>query len=165
MKFEKTEAWGFEYATKIKDMNYYITKKGDVYNLKGHKLKTEISANGYARVSLSKHKKYLIHRLVAQTFIPNPKNLPHVNHINENKLDNRVENLEWVTCLENLNYSKVIEKASIAKQTKVRCIDTNEIFESIKDACKKYNLHHSNIVACCNHRRKTVCGYKWEYVK
>ena len=86
MKFENTEVWGFEQATKIKDMNYYITKKGDVYNSKGHKLKTEISTNGYARVSLSKHKKYLIHRLVAQTFIPNPKNLPQVNHINENKL-------------------------------------------------------------------------------
>lgn len=164
MRFENTEVFGFENAIQIKGMKYFITKDGVVYNSRGYRIKQQVSHNGYLRVSLHKHKKYLVHRLVAQTFIPNPNNLPQVHHINENKKDNRIENLEWVTCLENLNYSKVIEKASVSKFTKIRCVDTNEIFDNIKSACKKYKIHHSNLVACCKGRRKTVNGKKWEYV-
>lgn len=164
MKFEKTEVWGFEHAKKIDDMNYFITKNGVIFNSKGHRIKEQVSNNGYLRVSLHNHKKYLVHRLVAQTFIPNPNDLPQVNHINEDKKDNRAENLEWVTCLENLNHSKIIEKASVKKYKKVICIDTNEIFENIKTACIKYRIHHSNLVACCKGRRKTAKGYKWGYV-
>ena len=148
--------------------NYTVSCDGEVTNSKGQVLKGTITNNGYKIVSLSyknkKHKRFGVHRLVAETYIPNPDNLPEVNHINENKLDNRVENLEWCTTLDNLKHSHVIEKASIAKFTKVRCVTTGETFSSIKEAVDKYNLYHANIVSCCNGRRKTCGGMEWEYI-
>lgn len=148
--------------------SYSVDKKGNVYNRYGKRLRPELSRKGYLRVSLSnksvKHKKYLVHRLVAEAFIPNPKGLPQVNHKDENKQNNCIENLEWVTALENLNYSNVIDKASKAKERKVRCSTTGVIYDSIKDIEEKLGLSHSNIVACCNGKRKTCGGLKWEYL-
>ena len=148
---------------------YEVTTDGDVFNQKGLKLKPEKSRNGYLRVSLSnehiKHKRMLIHRLVAEAFIPNPDKLPQVDHKNEIKTDNNVSNLRWSTPLENLNHSKVIEKASEAKFTKVKCITTGEIYNSVKEAADSLGLYHSNIVACCNGRRSKCGGLEWEYIK
>lgn len=147
--------------------NYTIDEFGNVYNREGLKLKAEVTSQGYLRVSLSnesvKHKRLSIHRLVAETFIPNPGNLQQVNHIDENKLNNHVSNLEWITPLGNLLHSGVIDKASVAKKHKIRCVTTGEVYDSILDAVNKYGLHHSNIVACCMGRRKTCGGMVWEY--
>ena len=147
---------------------YSITDNGDVYTNAGLKLKQEITNNGYARVSLSnesvKHKRLSVHRLVADAFIPNPDNLPQIDHINEIKTDNRAENLRWCTPIDNLNHSRVIDKASVAKFTKVRCITTGTIYNSIKEAADAFGLYHANIVACCNGRRNTCGGMEWEYV-
>lgn len=155
---------------KIKNFpNYTVDTNGTVKNNKGQVIKPEITNNGYERVSLSnnqiKHKRMSVHRLVADAFIPNPNNLPQVNHKNENKRDNRLENLEWSSALHNLEHSRVIEKASVAKFTKVRCITTGKVYDSIKEAADSLGLYHSNIVACCNGRRPTCGGMKWEYVK
>ena len=79
--------------------NYDISEDGIITNSKEKIIKGEISNNGYRRVSLSnndiKHKKMSVHRLVAETYIPNPHNYPEVNHKNENKLDNNINNLKW----------------------------------------------------------------------
>lgn len=164
MKFEKTEVFDFEGAKPIKGIQgYFITEDGSVFNKKGLKLKQVKSKNGYMRVSLH-HIHYLVHRLVANTFIENPLSLPQGNHKNEIRDDNRVENLEWISCKDNLNYSHIIEKASIAKFQKVKCKTTGEVFNCIKSACKKYGLHHSNIVVCCKGRRKNTKGFEWEYI-
>ena len=148
--------------------NYSVSEDGEIRNSKGKIIKGEISNNGYRRVSLSnddiKHKKMSVHRLVAETYIPNPHNYPEVNHKNENKLDNRVSNLEWCSTLDNLNHSRVIEKASVAKFRKVKCVTTGKIYNSIKEASDELGLYHSNIVACCNGRRATCGGLEWEYV-
>lgn len=148
---------------------YTVTATGDVINEKGLKLKQEKTNKGYLRVSLSnesiKHKRFSVHRLVAEAFIPNPEGLPQVDHKNEIKTDNRVSNLRWSTPLNNLNHSGVIDKASAAKFTKVRCKTTGKIYESVKDAADSLGLHHANIVACCNHRRNKCGGLEWEYVK
>lgn len=149
--------------------NYEVSNYGDIRNKQGYVLKSEKSNKGYVRVVLydDKHKRYkkLVHRLVAEAFIPNPYDLPQVNHKDENRQNNNVDNLEWVTPIENLNYSNVIEKASVAKFHAIKCVETGKIYKSIKDACNELNLEHSNIVACCNNRRNKCGGYKWEYVK
>lgn len=155
---------------KIPDFpRYEVTEDGEVFNQNGLRLKQEKTRNGYLRVSLSnehvKHKRKSVHRLVAEAFIPNPDNLPQVDHKNEIKTDNNVSNLRWSTPLENLNHSRVIEKATEAKFAKVRCITTGEVFNSIKEASETYKLHHSNIVQCCNGQRLKCGGMEWEYVK
>lgn len=169
IKLEKADNYQFANAIVVADFpNYYITTEGSVFNAGGVKLKPEITNNGYLRVSLSndevKHKRFSVHRLVAEAFIPNPENLPQVNHKDEDKTNNCVENLEWCTALENLNYSKVIEKASEAKKQKIKCITTGEIFDSIKEVEDKFGLYHSNLVACCMGRRKRCGGMEWEYI-
>lgn len=155
-------------AKQIKDFpNYFVSPDGTVYNKHGKVLKQEVTNKGYVRVSLSnkisKHKRFAVHRLVAQAFLPNPNNYPWINHINENRKDNRVENLEWCTPLYNLNYSNVIEKASIAKFRKIYCITTNEFFDSVTEAANKYSIERSNIVACCAGRRKIAGNKEWRY--
>lgn len=169
INIEKTEVFGWEAAIPIRGFpNYTITRNGEVFNKNGLQLKPSESNNGYLRVSLSndkvKHKRFLVHRLVAEAFIPNPKNLPQVNHIDKNKHNNSVENLEWCTPLENLNHSRVIEKASEAKLTKVKCVTTGKVYDSFKEIEETLGLSHSNLVACCNGRRKTCGGMVWRYV-
>lgn len=100
---------------------YQVSNKGLVKSLKTNRLlKLSISNSGYARCALSKKgvvKVYLVHRIVAQVFIPNPNNLPQVNHRDENKLNNSVNNLEWCTASYNYWYGSNPNrcKASLVK--------------------------------------------------
>jgi hypothetical protein len=147
---------------------YKVSNLGNIISLKTNKiLKPNKGSNGYLLVHLynngirSKH--LLIHRLVAEAFLPNPNNYPQVNHKDYDRTNNRVENLEWCSPIQNLEYSNVIYKASLRKERKIKCLETNEVFKSIKEACRKYKLHHSNIIACCNGRRKRCGGLTWLY--
>ncbi|ELQ8980644.1 HNH endonuclease [Klebsiella pneumoniae] len=91
--------------------NLLITTNGDIQNTKtGNWLVGDVNNVGYRRVR-SNRKRYFVHRLVAMEYIPNPNNLPQVNHKNGNKLDNRVENLEWCTASYNSNHrSNILNK-------------------------------------------------------
>lgn len=99
---------------------YAVTSCGRVYSYRAKKfLKPYKNKNGYLYVSLykdGKQNKYYIHRLVLEAYLPNPANLPQVNHIDENKANNALLNLEWCDAAYNINYS-------LAK--KVICVETS----------------------------------------
>ena len=142
-------------------------------NLKGRLLKQCSDANGYQIVVLSKggvHKSCRAHRLVAETFIPNIDGKIEVNHINGNKKDNRVENLEWNTRKENIIHSHKNGLAKLPPAQDRRKVlqlsqDGNLIkaFESIKIAGKSTRIDASDICNCCRGNRKTAGGYVWKY--
>ena len=98
---------------------YYISDTGKVMNRNGLVLKPMVCTNGYLAACLWKdgvQSKKLIHRLVAEVFIPKNNHMNEVNHIDENKTNNRVENLEWCTHLYNMNYGSVGDKISKARK-------------------------------------------------
>ena len=103
----------------------------------GKPLLKETTLDGYQRIVLMKEaikKRFMCHRLVAQEFIPNPENKPFINHINGNKSDNRVENLEWCTQSENELHSFRNLGNTMASKTfpkRIKCIETNMIFPSM----------------------------------
>ena len=125
---------GFDY--------YYITEDGKVYsNARGSlkELSYSLHHKGYNKVAFSNRKSYFVHRLVALTYIPNPHGLAQVNHKNRDKLDNRVENLEW--CDNDYNISH-----ALAKQWRV--CDPSGKWETIKNLsqyCKERGLSDSNL--------------------
>lgn len=165
LKIENTEVFGWN-ADIREYPGYKISKDGVVTNKNGKIMKGSVTRRGYVTVTLfkkQKHKHCLVHRLVAKAFIPNPNSLPQVNHIDGNKQNNSVDNLEWCTCLYNLNYSGVIQKGNAAHRKPVNCITTQETFNSVKEACDKYGLSYSNVVACCNGRRSKTGGKQWKY--
>jgi len=122
--------------------------------------------NGYLKAHLSKDNKpknQLIHRLVAEAFLPNPESKPTVNHKNGDKTDNRLENLEWATVSENcLHKFKVLKYK--ARGRKCRCVDTGEIFDSLAEAERVTGVAHQNIHKCMTGKRIKAGGYKWEFV-
>lgn len=161
--------------------NYKVSDSGEVFSIKrGILLKPSNSKFGYARVTLYKDNgekhKIMVHRLVAKAFIPNPNELEQVNHINENKLDNTVSNLEWCTSSYNINFGsrngvvseklRKIKNETTAKPINQINIETNEIvrtWTSIREIERELGIPHSNIYACCTGKRKTRNGYKWRY--
>ena len=143
-------------------------------------LKARKNKKGYLNLKLSKNRKaksYRIHRLVSQAFIPNPDNLPQVNHIDGNKLNNCVDNLEWCTNEYNMKESiRLGLRNNAYKLGREHCrsvivnqydLDDNFIKQwyCVRDIERELNFDHRNICACCRGKRRTAYGYKWKYNK
>lgn len=142
---------------------YSVSNKGRIKNNKqGNILIGGYDRDGYRQVTLSNSEKQYnrrICRLVAKAFIPNPNNYPIVNHKDECKDNDNVNNLEWCTVEYNNNYGHRNEKV----RKPVKCIETNIIYKGLRDAEKQTNICHSNISRAC--RFNTVAGnFHWMYV-
>ena len=149
--------------------NYAITLDGRIINNTTKKCKKPTdnhSGNGYLYVDLYKdgkrHRKY-VHRLVAETYIPNPLNLPFVNHIDGNPKNNNYKNLEWCTEKYNTNYGNVRVKQAKAVSKAVVCIETGEVFCSQKEAGQIMKVAYQHICDCCKGKKQTCGGYHWRY--
>jgi hypothetical protein len=176
---------------RVKSIHFNHSKKATEKILKLIK-----DRDGYVDAFLYKNgkvKHFRMHRLVAKAFIPNPNNLPQINHIDENVNNNRVDNLEWCTVGYNINYGKRNEKVSNALKgrkrseeykknlsksisksigKKIICITTGEIFNTIKLAEIKYNIDHSSIIRCCKGKNKSAGKHPvtrepmvWRYIE
>lgn len=159
--------------------NYMVSNKGNVKSLNYRRtgrekiLKPSVDKIGYMFIGLHKNgvqKNYLVHRLVAKAFIQNQSNLPQVNHKDENKQNNCVENLEWCDQKYNNNFAtrteRMVEKMSkpILQINKT----TNEIiaeYPSLREVERQLGISNSTISKCCNNKLhyNTAGGFKWQY--
>ena len=151
---------------RVKSLNYL--QKGKEQILKGFKV-----TSGYLAVNLSKDgksKTHTIHRLVAKTFIENPDNLPQVNHKDECKTNNRLDNLEWCSSKYNCNYGTRNKRQSeiltnypkFSKQ--VLCVETGKIYPSAMQVKRELGFAGGNISAVCRGKGKTAYGFHWKYI-
>ena len=152
---------------------YEVSDLGRIKSLKFGKekiLKPWNDGFGYLQVSLCKDGKVKhphIHRLVAQAFIPNPLNLPQVNHKDEVKTNNIASNLEWMTNKDNVNYGTRNKRVAEALSQKVQMFEKQgnllASFPSIVEASRVTGVNHGHIWSCCNGERQSGGGFGWRY--
>lgn len=156
---------------------YMVSNKGRIKSFKRRVpiIMSNLKAKrGYACILITKNKKrkrYFIHRLVGIAFIPNPQNKPEINHKNRIKTDNSIENLEWVTGIENMEHYYGYRVVNRVKKWKKRTISViqydmhdNKIceFESVKSASLQTGINKKRIYNCISGEKKSACGYKWK---
>ena len=149
-----------------------IDSLGKKINKKEHILKPR-TGNRYYMIALYKNGKredLLLHRVIAQTFIPNPENKPFVNHKDENCFNNCSDNLMWCTQKENMNWGTINERMSKNSKSKRKVnqydMDGNYIktWDCMTDFYKSKGLKlKTGIIECCKGRRQSHMGYKWKY--
>lgn len=157
---------------------YEVSNIGRVKNIRtGRILKPGIDRYGYYNVGLCKNGKQKtknVHRLVAQEFLPNPDNLPCVNHKDENKLNNRVDNIEWCTVSYNNKYGNRLNKCrnSMMKKENNKPIaqftfdlpcELIKVWPSLMEIERQLGYSAGNIWSCCNGKYKQAYGYQWAY--
>lgn len=167
---------------RVKSADRYIKyKDGRTYFYPSTILATHLN-KGYECISISVNSKYInfkVHRLVTIAFTPNPNNYPEVNHIDENKLNNRSDNLEWCSPLYNQQYGTKTERSlkhrpkidGIAAQKhrgkKVLMMDSDgniiREFYAMREAERVTSVHRQSILRCCKKTQSTSGGYRWSY--
>ena len=128
-------------------------------------LKQHYNEQGYLKIKLTKKgkpKTYRVHRLIAQTFIPNPYGLKEINHIDSRRDNNCVNNLEWCDRKSNILHSVNKNRMHVKP---VRMIDNNVCFKSIKEASNVTGICYNSIESCCRGLLKTAGKLKWEFIK
>ena len=152
---------------------YEVSDQGRVRSLKFGKeriLKPALTTQGYLIVGLCKNgeiKQCLVHRLVALAFIPNPDNLPEVNHKDENKENNSVQNLEWCDQKYNINYGTRNQMVSMKLSKPVLQYTKSGGFvrewKSAMDVQRNLGYFQNNISNCCNGKLKSANGFVWKF--
>ena len=197
MREEWRPVVGYEGLYEVSNMGRVRSVKRTVWDSRGYyKIiqerirKPRKNNNGYLQVFLhkeGKRKNCTIHRLVAQAFLPNPDNLPEVNHKDENPLNNNINNLEWCTRKYNQNYGtrniragKSISKTNTNNPKLSKALTNNPKlsksviaiskvsgliveFSSIREAERQLGISHSDITKCCKGKKKSAGNYYWMY--
>lgn len=156
---------------RVKSLERKILRKNNsIYSQREHIKKLTTNKNGYFYVTLMKDDKIktsLVHRLVAQAFIPNPNNFPEVNHKDENKKNNCIENLEWCTNIYNENYGTgKIRAGKLHSKAVIQYSDDNNFickFSSGVDAEKITNIDNASISRCCYGKQHKAGNYYWRF--
>lgn len=160
---------------RIKSLDYHRTGEEKILMLSKH-------TDGYLLVSLCKNnmkKTFSVHRLVATTFIPNPDNKPHIDHINTIRIDNRVDNLRWCTAKENfynpISRKRYLDNSPIAGKFGRDNCNSKAVYQyslddklirkwnCISDVKRELGFNQGNISKCCLGKLKTAYGFVWKY--
>ena len=152
---------------------YFVNEKGEVKSIaKGKEiiLKPYKSTNNCYMVNIyydnGSHRLRTVHCLVAETFIPNPKKLPQINHKDENRANNNIANLEWCDEKYNTNYGTGLARKTMLVSKPVIQLSLNgeyiAVFPSMKEAERQTGICNSGISAVCRHAHHTAGGYRWE---
>lgn len=170
---------------RVRVLPRFHPNNGRGYTTKGRILSQLDNGHGYKYVRLNNKHKY-VHALVAISFIPNPQNLCEINHKDENKQNNHLDNLEWCTHKYNSNYGELQKKIRVTKSknnSDIKMIETRNqrktygaeipvrgslngdvfLFKSLSDASRKTGVKAGHICMCCKGYRKTAGGYEWSY--
>ena len=156
--------WPQDPRIMVSNMGYVVScKRGEPYPLK-----VVYNNCGYQMVGAGyRGFPQYVHRMVAETWLDNPNHYKDVNHINGDKTDNRVENLEWVTHSKNIRhaYRTGLKKpAGGRKATPVRIVETGEVYKSQRDCAIRIGVSQPAIAQCLAGRSQTCRGYHLEYV-
>ena len=168
---------GYESTHQISNLGRVRVKESTIHTSTGNRiyksklLNPQTNNGNYKFVTLivnNNRKTAYIHRLVAEAFIPNPDNLPCVNHKDEDKTNNSVDNLEWCTYQYNNSYNDKGKRISATKSIPVYQFDLNgnliKEWKSMKEAGKSLGIDEANISAACSGKLKTYKGFIWKKI-
>lgn len=154
--------------------NYLVSNTGKIWSLRTDKeLQKPLDQYGYERVTLHNEngqRATLVHRIVANAFIPNPENKKTVNHIDCNKTNNSVENLEWATDSEQMRHAydnglfESCNRHKYDRHPPIRCIETGEVFISQRELARHLNVNEICICLALKGKIRHAGGYHFEYV-
>lgn len=155
----------------VRSVDRYVECKGTMRMQKGKMLRPHVGRFGYKQVVLCNKKMNLrkVHRLVAEAFIPNPNNLPQVNHKDEVKTNNNADNLEWCDCLYNLTYNELHHRRNNLNNKGSKLVfqikDGTVIntYPSINEAARNLKGSCGHISNCCRGKVPSAYGYQWKY--
>ena len=152
------------------ETDYSVSTEGEVRKDTTNYILSQSSQQDYKFVGLiinGRQKRMRVHRMVALAFIDNPDNKPYVNHINGNRSDNNVENLEWVTPSENTQHAV---DTGLFKSSRARAVvqynlngEQMATFESASEAARQTGGSQSKITMCCRRQRDSANDYQWRY--
>lgn len=170
MKYERKYIMWEKFIYEGQETDYSVSTEGEVRKDTTNYILSQSSQQDYKFVGLiinGKQKRMRVHRMVALTFIDNPDNKPYVNHINGNRSDNNVENLEWVTPSENTQHAV---RTGLFKNSHARAViqynlngEQMATFESASEAARQTGGSQSKITMCCRRQRESANDYQWRY--